>query len=117
MLTFNGNLKVYVALRPRDMRKSFHGLAAIARDTLQADPLSGAAFLFTNKRRNLIKILYWDGSGLWVLAKRLEKGTYSWPTHVEPGRHKLLLKPTALAMLTDGIDLRDGARRAWYDAD
>jgi len=49
------------------------------------------------------------------VAKRLEKGTFSWPSHAEPGRHKLLLKPTALAMLTDGIDLRDEVRRAWYD--
>lgn len=117
MLTFNGNLKVYVALQPCDMRKSFHGLAAVARDTLKADPLSGAAFLFTNRRRNLIKILYWDGSGLWVVAKRLEKGTFSWPSNADPSRHRLQLKPTALAMLTDGIDLRDGARRAWYDLD
>ena len=77
MLTFNGNLKVYVALQPCDMRKSFHGLAAVARDTLKAAPLSGGAFLFTNRRRNLIKILYWDGSGLWVVAKRLERGTFS----------------------------------------
>jgi len=117
MLTFNGNLKVYVALEPCDMRKSFHGLAAVARETLRADPLSGAAFLFTNRRRNLIKILYWDGSGLWVVAKRLEKGTFSWPSQAGSGRRRLLLKPTALAMLTDGIDLRNGARRAWYDMD
>ena len=115
MLTFNGNLKVYVALAPCDMRKSFQGLSAIVRDLLQLDPLSGAAFLFTNQRRNLIKIIYWDGSGLWVVAKRLEKGTFAWPRHLEPGRRKLLLRPTALAMLTDGIDLCDGSRRAWYD--
>ena len=58
MLTFNGNLKVYVGLHPVDMRKSFNGLSEIARSTLKLDPLSGAAFLFTNRRRTMIKILY-----------------------------------------------------------
>jgi transposase len=70
MLTFNGNLKVYVALEPCDMRKSFHGLSAMVRNHLGLDPLSGAAFLFTNKSRNLIKILYFDNTGYWVVAKR-----------------------------------------------
>lgn len=115
MLTFNGNLRVYVALEPCDMRKSFNGLSTVVSEKLRADPLSGAAFLFTNKRRNLIKILYWDGTGLWVVSKRLERGTFSWPKDIEPGRQKLSLNPTALAMLTDGIDLRDGLQRPWYE--
>jgi transposase len=115
MLSFNGNLKVYVALKPCDMRKSFNGLAAVARNTIGMDPGCGAAFLFTNQRRNLIKILYFDGTGYWVVAKRLEKGTFSWPRDIEGGREKIKLKPTALAMLTDGIDLRDGLQRPWYE--
>ena len=115
MLTFSGSLKVYVALEPCDMRKSFNGLSEIARSGLGLDPLSGAAFLFTNKRRNLIKILYWDGTGYWCVCKRLERGTYSWPADIEGGRKKIVLNPTALAMLTDGIDLRDGLRRPWYE--
>ena len=115
MLTFNGNLKVYVALEPCDMRKSFNGLSEIARSHLGLDPLCGAAFLFTNKRRTLIKILYWDGTGYWCVSKRLERGTYSWPQDIDGGRKKLVLKPTALAMLTDGIDLRDGLSRPWYE--
>ena len=115
MLTFNGNLKVYVALEPCDMRKSFNTLAALARNHLGLDPLSGAAFLFTNKSRRLIKILYFDGTGYWLVAKRLEKGTFSWPKDIEGDRRKLVLKPTALAMLTDGIDLRDGLQRPWYE--
>jgi transposase len=115
MLTFNGNLKVYVALEPCDMRKSFNTLAALARNHLGLDPLSGAAFLFTNKSRRLIKILYFDGTGYWLVAKRLEKGTYSWPKDIEGDRRKIVLKPTALAMLTDGIDLRDGLQRPWYE--
>jgi transposase len=115
MLTFNGNLKVYVALEPCDMRKSFNGLSEIARSHLGLDPLSGAAFLFTNRRRTLIKILYWDGTGYWCVSKRLERGRYSWPKDIAGGRRKLVLKPTALAMLTDGIDLRDGLSRPWYE--
>jgi transposase len=115
MLTFNGNLKVYVALEPCDMRKSFNTLSALVRNHLSLDPLSGAAFLFTNKSRRLIKILYFDGTGYWVVAKRLEKGTFSWPKDIDGQRRKLVLKPTALAMLTDGIDLRDGLQRPWYE--
>lgn len=115
MLGFNGNLKVWVATSPCDMRKSFDGLSALAREQLKSDPLSGAAFVFTNKRRTLVKILYWDGSGLWVVAKRLEKGTFSWPEDSGGGRRKIGLSPTALAMLTDGVQLRDGCKRAWYE--
>ena len=113
MLSFTGSLKIYLALDPCDMRKSFNGLHTVVCQRLKADPLSGSLFVFTNKRRNRLKILYWDGSGLWVLAKRLERGTFTWPKSIE-GESKLKLAPEALAMLTDGIDLRDGARRPWY---
>lgn len=115
MLSFHSGLKVYVALKPCDMRKSFNGLSELARNELATDPASGAAFLFTNKRRTLIKILYFDGSGYWVVAKRLEKGNFSWPEDISGGRDKVTLTPTALAMLTDGIDLRDGVKRPWYE--
>ncbi len=115
MLSFSGNLKVYLATEPCDMRKSFNGLSAVVSQKLQESPTSGAAYLFTNKKRTLLKILYWDGSGLWVMAKRLEKGTFSWPKHTSTKDGKICLEPPALAMLTDGIDLRDGCRRAWYE--
>ncbi len=75
-LPFNGNLKVYVALEPCDMRKSFNTLAAPARNYLGLDPLSGAAFLFTNKSRRLIKILYFDGTGYWLVGKRSTEPQY-----------------------------------------
>lgn len=88
MLSFNGNLKVYVAIEPCDMRKSFNTLSALVRNHLKLDPLSGAAFLFTNKSRRLIKILYFDGTGYWVVAKRLEKGTFSWPRDIDGDRQK-----------------------------
>jgi transposase len=117
MLTFSGSLRVYLSVEPCDMRKSFNGLYALAEDTLKEDPKSGALFVFTNKRRNRIKILYFDGTGLWVMTKRLETGTFSWPKSAEAGRARLSLTPEAFAMLTDGIDLRDGCRRGWYERD
>jgi transposase len=115
MLSFTGSLKIYLALEPCDMRKSFNGLHALVAEKMKEDPLGGGLFVFTNKRRNRLKILYSDRTGLWVLAKRLEQGTFRWPKAIEgqsPG--KLKLAPEALAMLTDGIDLRDGMRRPWY---
>ena len=115
MLSFPGSLRIYLAVEPCDMRKSFNGLYAVAEETLKADPRSGALFVFTNKRRNRLKILYFDGTGLWVLAKRLEQGTFSWPKPSQGGKAKLSLTPEALALLTDGIDMRDGCRRGWYE--
>ncbi len=114
MLSFSGTLKVFVAVEPCDMRRSFDGLHNVVATLLGEDPKSGALFAFTNKRRSLLKILYWDGSGIWVLAKRLEKGTFSWPKPADVDDGKLRLNSTALALLLDGIDMRDGCRRAWY---
>ena len=117
MLSFPGSLKIYLAVEPCDMRKSFNGLYVLAEEQLKIDPRNGAIFVFTNKRRNRIKLLYWDGTGLWVMAKRLEQGTFSWPKASDLDKPSLKLAPEALAMLTDGIDLRDGCRRAWFERD
>lgn len=115
MLSFSGSLKVFVAVEPCDMRRSFNGLHDAVGTTLKEDPKSGAIFAFTNKRRSLLKILYWDGSGLWVLAKRLERGTFVWPKGTDVQDGKLRLNSTALAMLLDGIDMRHGCKRPWYE--
>lgn len=115
MLSFTGALKVYVALEPCDLRKSFNGLEGLVRERLEEDPRGGALFVFTNRRHTRLKILYWDGSGLWLLIKRLEKGTFSWPKASEVQGVKLRLAPEALAMLTDGIDLRGARLRPWYE--
>ena len=74
MLSFAGALKVFVALEPVDLRKSFNGLEGLVGERLGEDLRQGALFVFTNRRHSRLKILYWDGSGLWLLIKRLEKG-------------------------------------------
>ena len=76
---------------------------------------SGALFVFTNKRRRLIKVLYWDGTGMWLMTKRLEEGTFYWPRAAQEGQDKLDLAPEAFAMLTDGIDMHGARPRGWYD--
>jgi transposase len=115
MLSFTGALKVYAALEPQDMRKSFNGLCAIVEQHLQCDPYQGTLYLFANRRRDRIKILFWDGTGLWVAAKRLEKGRFSWPKPSEKGQRRLNLTPEALSMLTDGVDLKGAKMRPWYE--
>jgi len=115
MLSFAGSLKVFVALEPVDFRKSFNGLEGLVSERLGEDLRQGALFVFTNRRHTRLKILYWDGTGLWLLIKRLEKGTFSWPKAAESQGVKLRLVPEALAMLTDGIDLRGARLRPWYE--
>jgi transposase len=115
MLSFSGSLKVFVALEACDMRKGFNGLYAVVTERLGEDPRSGTLFVFSNRRHTRIKILCWDGTGLWVLTKRLEKGTFSWPKEVKAGATKLKLTPQALALLTDGVDLRGAKLRPWYE--
>lgn len=115
MLSFHGGLRVFLAVEPVDMRKSFDGLHGVACERLGEDPRKGALFVFTNKRRNRLKILYLDRSGTCVLAKRLEQGTFHWPASASGATSKLRLAPEALQLLIDGVDLRDGERRAWYE--
>jgi transposase len=91
MLSFSGSLKVSVAVEACDMRKGFNGLYGLVTEKLGEDPRQGALFVFSNRRHTRIKILCWDGTGLWVLSKRLEEGTFSWPRNLEPQTIKLKL--------------------------
>ena len=106
--------KVYLALGATDMRKGFDGLYGLVRDRLMCEPTSGHLFLFCNARHNRLKILYWDSTGLWICAKRLERGRFSWPTVSSENETKVLLSHEELALLLDGIDLSRAQRRQWY---
>ena len=103
MLTIAPGLKVYLACKPVDMRRGFDGLAADVAEVLRADPYSGAVFVFRSRRGDYLKILAWDGSGLCLFAKRLEKGRFVWPPIVDGG---LRLTAAQLALLVEGIDWR-----------
>ncbi len=115
MLSFHAHLKVFVATAPCDLRLSFNGLWATAQERLGEDPKGGALFVFGNRRKNRIKILYFDGTGVCILAKRLEEGTFAWPQSAGEPNAKLRLAPQALQLLLDGVELKSGGRRAWYE--
>jgi len=105
--------RIYVALGATDLRKGFDGLYGIVRDRLGLEVRSGHLFLFANARRNRLKILYWDGSGLWSCAKRLEGGRFSWPV-AEDQAERVSLSHEELSLLLGGIDLRGTRRKDWY---
>jgi transposase len=105
--------RIYLAAGATDLRKSFEGLYGLVRDQLLCDPLSGHLFLFTNAQRNRLKLLFYDGSGLWVCAKRLDKGCFRWPDG-DRSSDKVLLTVEELALLLGGIDLRHTERRRWH---
>jgi len=95
------------------MRKGFEGLYGLVRDRLQCEPLSGHVFLFANARRNRLKLMVFDGTGLWVCAKRLERGCFRWPES-DAEQAKVVLTHEELAMLLGGMDLTQVRRRPWY---
>ncbi|SRR5581483_1338982 len=104
--------KIYVCTDAVDMRKGFDGLYGLVRDHLKQDPQSGHLFLFTNRSRTRLKALVWDGSGLWVCAKRLEGGRFHWPE--ARGSTSVTMRSEELAMLLNGVDLSEAhIRKNW----
>jgi transposase len=103
VIQFAPTTRVYLACRPVDLRKGLDGLAAQVANVLQADPFCGHLFLFRGKRGDYLKLVYWDGSGLCLFAKRLERGRFVWPPIVD-GRMRLT--PAQMALLIEGIDWR-----------
>lgn len=105
--------RIYLAAGATDMRKGFEGLYGLVRDRLESDPLSGHVFVFANARRNRLKLIFWDGSGLWVCAKRLERGCFGWP-EAAGSQTRVTLSHEELALLVGGIDLDSTRKRRWY---
>ena len=109
MLSLPSTMRVFVAVEPTDMRKSFDGLVAAARGVIRQDPLSGHLFVFFNRRRTMMKSVYWDRNGYCLVAKRLERGTFVLPDAGSDG--VVELEAAELALICEGIDLRNGRRR------
>lgn len=113
MLSVPRALKIFLARDPADFRKSFDGLAALVAGALGADPLSGNLFLFRNKRADRVKLLYWDQDGYVLWYKRLEAGTFRFPT-VDDQAASVSISPADLTMLLEGVDLASVRRRKRY---
>ena len=113
MIGTTHGLKVFVCTEPADMRRSFDGLSGMVEKTVQQDPLSGHLFVFRNRNRDRLKILYWDRDGLAIWYKRLESGTFQFPTDLKTQREALKKQPRGgveisasdLSLLLGGIDL------------
>jgi transposase len=117
MIHFAHGLKVFICTEPTDMRRSFDGLSGMVQSVLKADPLSGHLFLFRNRARDSIKILYWDRDGLALWYKRLEQGTFQLPTDIAQGDKQAAgveITESELALLLSGIDLGSVKRRKRY---
>lgn len=103
MISLAPGTKVYLACRPVDMRKGFNGLGAQVSEVIRMDPYAGHVFVFRGKRGDYVKILYWDGSGLCLYAKRLENGRFVWPPVID---ERMSLSAAQLALLIEGMDWR-----------
>jgi transposase len=110
MFLLSPQTKVFLAKAPTDMRKSFRGLISITEGILNQDPTSGHLFVFVNRRRDMLKILHWDGSGFWIWYRQLERGTFQLPEQLED-REEIEMTPSQLSLVLDGIDLKSAKQR------
>jgi len=110
VLGLTSGVEIYIACGITDMRKSYDGLAAIVEQELELEWLSGALFVFCNRRRDRLKILHWDGSGLCVFCKRLERGTFSWPQSPDK---VVAYDEINLRCLLQGVDFDRSRKRKW----
>ena len=112
MLNLPPSVRLFVAREATDMRKSFDGLAGIVRDAMDEDPLSGHLFIFFNRQKNRVKVLWWDRTGFFLLAKRLEAGRFTFPESASTSTGRVFcISSPELALVLEGIDL-SGARRS-----
>jgi transposase len=114
MIHLPGSVRVYLCLSACDMRKSFDGLHALVRDYLELDALGGHLFVFASRRRDRVKILYWDRDGFAVWSKRLEDGTYAVPFGDGAIERRREITAQELGALLSGIDLSTATRRKRY---
>jgi transposase len=103
MITVPAGVRIYLACGVTDMRKGFDSLAMLAQEVLKQNPFAGHLFAFRGRRGDLVKILYWDGQGFCLFAKRLEKGRFTWPA-TQAGA--VTLSPAQLSMLLEGLEWR-----------
>lgn len=111
MMGWLGAATVFLATAPTDLRKAFDGLAALVRQDLGQDPLSGSLYVFCNRRRDRIKILIWEPGGYWLCIRRLEVGTFRWPKADAPCAR---YSREELTLLLGGIDLARTQKRKWH---
>jgi transposase len=115
MFLLSPHTKVFLARQVTDMRKSFRGLLTLTEALLMQDPASGHLFVFVNRRRDMLKILHWDGAGFWIWYRRLERGTFQVPAlEASDERTGVELTPAQLSLILDGIDLTSVRQRLRY---
>lgn len=112
MIHLPASVRVYLAMAPCDMRRSFDGLFALVQESLALDAFAGHLFVFANQRRDRVKILYWDRDGFAIWAKRLEEGTYAMPYHENQTSQQIGV--AELGAILSGIDLSQAKRRKRY---
>lgn len=112
MIPLSPATRIYLAAGATDLRKSFEGLSDLVTHQFKEDPLSGHLYVFANRKKNRIKLLYFDGTGTWVCAKRLARGRFAWPPTTEPGALRILAEE--LTLLLSGIDLDQTRTRRWW---
>jgi transposase len=111
MLTLPPTVRVFLCLAPADLRRSLDGLAALTREVLREDPLSGHLYVFFNRRRDRTKVLFWDRTGLVLYYKRLERGTFRLTAFEDPRSARTEIEAAELALILEGIDLAHAKRR------
>jgi transposase len=124
VLSISRTTRVFLATEPTDMRKGFDGLFALVENVIREDPFSGHLFVFRNRKRDRLKVLWWDSDGLAIFYKRLERGNYQFPTDAMVQRHdsndddtaapRCEIRSNELSLLLDGIDLGSVKRRQRY---
>jgi transposase len=116
MIALPPQIRVFLYRLPTDMRKSFHGLVALTESAMKQDPLSASLFVFLNRRRDRIKILYWGQTGFCIWYQQLEKGTYQLPEEPPEEQESLEVTRSQLSLILDGIDLSSARQRRRFQS-